>query len=209
MIIVINPKNQLISINPKDKGMIFMDNRIILDETSFKALSADSRVSILKNLTDRRRTLTELSQKLNLGNSTVKEHCDILVNADLIKQIDEGRKWKYYELTQKGKQLLQPSLLEEVKVLIILSLATIIVGGFIYLIMGSIMMSASSSPAGMYNAIDALAEKTLSTAVQASGVPNVTVTQTIEGITTEFFLASVMISMIVGMLLGWIFTRKK
>jgi len=185
-----------------------MDNRIILDETSFKALSADSRVSILKNLTGRRRTLTELSQKLNLGNSTVKEHCDILVHAELIKQIDEGRKWKYYELTQKGKQLLQPSLLEEVKVLIVLSLATIIVGGFIYLIMGSVMMSASS-PAGMYNATDAIAEKPLSTAAQSSGAPNVIVTQTIEGITTEFFLASVMLSMIAGMLLGWIFTRKK
>ena len=44
-----------------------MDAKVVLDEKSFKALSADSRISILKNLTDRRRTLTELSQKLGLG----------------------------------------------------------------------------------------------------------------------------------------------
>ena len=89
-----------------------MKERIVLDEKSFKALSADSRVGILKSLNERRRTLSELSQKLNLGNSTIKEHCDILVNADLIKQIDEGRKWKYYELTQKGKQIISPNLME-------------------------------------------------------------------------------------------------
>ena len=82
-----------------------MDQKIILDDKSFKALSADSRVSILKSLGERRRTLSELSQKLGLGNSTVKEHCDILSGAELIKQIDEGRKWKYYELTKKGKQI--------------------------------------------------------------------------------------------------------
>ena len=115
-----------------------MKERIVLDEKSFKALSADSRVGILKSLNERRRTLSELSQKLNLGNSTIKEHCDILVNADLIKQIDEGRKWKYYELTQKGKQIISPNLMEEVKVLILLCTGVFLVGGFVLMTMNFI-----------------------------------------------------------------------
>ncbi|MCX6803593.1 MAG: winged helix-turn-helix domain-containing protein [Candidatus Diapherotrites archaeon] len=109
-----------------------MDQKIILDDKSFKALSADSRVSILKSLGERRRTLSELSQKLSLGGSTIKEHCDILIDAELIKQIDEGRKWKYYELTQKGKQIITPNLLDEVKVLIILCTGVVLLGGVLF-----------------------------------------------------------------------------
>ena len=181
---------------------------MILDERSFKALSADSRVNILKNLNDRRRTLSELSQKLNLGGSTIKEHCDILVNAQLIKQIDEGRKWKYYELTSKGKQIVQPSLMEEVKVLIMLSLATLLIGGFVYtILLGGFSIGAAEAP--MMNSMDQTVLKT--TQISGAGITEdarVLTESTVEGITTEFFVGSIMISMIAGMLLGWIFTRR-
>jgi DNA-binding transcriptional ArsR family regulator len=128
-----------------------MEQKIILDEKSFKALSADSRISILKNLGERRKTLTELSQKLNLGGSTIKEHCEILIQAGLIRQVDEGRKWKYYELTNTGKQIIQPSLMEEVKVLIILCLATLVVGGFMFLILNSTMMQGTATQERTFN----------------------------------------------------------
>ena len=108
-----------------------MEDKVILDERSFKALSANSRVSILKKLTERRMTLTELSKRLNLKGSTIKEHCTILLNAELIKKIDEGRKWKYYELTGKGKQIVAPSFFEEARVLITLCLGAIIFAGFL------------------------------------------------------------------------------
>lgn len=108
-----------------------METKVILDEKSFKALSADSRVSILKKLKERRMTLSELSQRLMLKNSTVKEHCSILLNADLITKIDEGRKWKYYQLTGKGKQVIAPSLFEEAKVFVMLSFSAIIIAGII------------------------------------------------------------------------------
>jgi len=122
-----------------------MDDRVILDDRSFKALSADSRVNILKSLGERRRTLSELSTKLNLGNSTIKEHCDILIDAQLIKQIDEGRKWKYYELTSKGKQIVSPNLFDEVKVLIVLCIGAVIFGGFIIMLLQGSILGASSS----------------------------------------------------------------
>jgi DNA-binding transcriptional ArsR family regulator len=185
-----------------------MDEKIVLDEKSFKALSADSRVNILKNLTDRRRTLTELSQKLNLGGSTIKEHCTILVNADLIKQKDEGRKWKYYELTNKGRQIIQPSILNEAKVLILLSIATLVVGGFVFMLLTSMNYSAAAPL--MSTAQGEILQKTAISATDSTRALTAPAANNIaEGISTEFFLVSVMISVIFGMLLGWIFTRKR
>ncbi|MEK6959024.1 MAG: winged helix-turn-helix domain-containing protein [archaeon] len=122
-----------------------LNQKVILDNQSFKALSAESRVGILKNLNVRRMTLSELSKKLELESSTIKEHCMILAKADLIKQIDEGRKWKYYELTGKGKSLLEPNFMEEAKVLIVLCFGLIVFGAMIYAAFG--LLAIYGSPA--------------------------------------------------------------
>lgn len=99
-----------------------MFNQILLDKNSFKALSAETRVNILKELNKRRKTLTELSVSIGLGASTIKEHLQILEEAELIVQVDEGRKWKYYELTKKGKTVLEP---QETRIIITLGIGTI------------------------------------------------------------------------------------
>ena len=201
-----------------------MERQIVLDERSFKALSADSRVSILKSLGERRRTLSELSQKLDLGNSTVKEHCDILIQAQLIKQIDEGRKWKYYELTQKGKQIVLPNLMEEVKVLIILCIGVIMVGAVAFFALqmtSGIGASSASAPMAINSEsgtllsksngiadINALAENTAGTPQRcAESVARCSISAT-GGITPEFFILSAMISIIFGVVLGWAITRR-
>ena len=90
------------------------DEKVVLDKETFKALSVDSRLTVLKLLKLRRHTLSELAAELKLSQSTVKEHLAKLEEADLIKQMDEGRKWKYYRLTPKGKNVVDP---REVKVL--------------------------------------------------------------------------------------------
>ncbi len=105
---------------------IGMDDVITLDRKSFEALAADSRVRILKSLAQRRKTLSELSQEIGLSNSTMKEHLDVLVSAGLAVQMDEGRKWKYYELTRKGKGIFVPAH-KEVKVMIMLALSVLLV----------------------------------------------------------------------------------
>jgi ArsR family transcriptional regulator len=105
-----------------------MDDVITLDRKSFEALAADSRVRVLKSLAQRRKTLSELSQEIGLSNSTMKEHLDVLVSAGLAVQMDEGRKWKYYELTRKGKGIFVPAH-KEVKVLIMLALSVLLVVG--------------------------------------------------------------------------------
>jgi DNA-binding transcriptional ArsR family regulator len=84
------------------------DEKITLDRESFRALSSDTRVAIMKSLDRRRKMLTELSKQLSMSPSTVKEHMDHLAKAGLVVQIDDGHKWKYYELTRKGENVLHP-----------------------------------------------------------------------------------------------------
>jgi predicted ArsR family transcriptional regulator len=83
-------------------------DRIVLDRESFRALAVDSRINILKYLDERPHTLTELAAALELSHGTVKEHLEVLEGSGLILKNDEGRKWKYYVLTDKGKTLINP-----------------------------------------------------------------------------------------------------
>ncbi|MFA5412621.1 MAG: winged helix-turn-helix domain-containing protein [Candidatus Micrarchaeia archaeon] len=106
-----------------------MDESIRLDRKSFEALAGQTRVKILKSLLKRRKTLTELSHELGLSPSTTKEHLDVLVDSELAQQVDEGRKWKYYELTRRGRSIVQP---HELKVLIVLGLGIIAAGAAIF-----------------------------------------------------------------------------
>jgi len=112
-----------------------MDEKITLDRGSFKALSVDTRVNILKQLDERRKTLSELSKGLALRNSTVKEHMEILLGAGLVKKIDEGYKWKYYSLTMKGKNIVNPT---EIKVLITLALSSMMLFGAMFVFLSRI-----------------------------------------------------------------------
>ncbi|MBI5347491.1 MAG: winged helix-turn-helix transcriptional regulator [Candidatus Aenigmarchaeota archaeon] len=99
-----------------------MDEKITLDRKAFRALSSATRIEILKKLGSRRMTLTELSNALGMTPSTVKEHLDALCSSELIEQKDEGRKWKYYALTKKGRNITSPA---EKRVFIILGISAI------------------------------------------------------------------------------------
>ena len=106
---------------------------ITLDQESFKALASEVRVDILKKLDERRQTVTDLSGLLNLSKPTLLEHLEKLQAAGLVKRVDEGRKWIYYELSQKGRKLLHP---EKVAIVLALSSAVVLaaVGGFLFLV---------------------------------------------------------------------------
>ncbi|MEM4336423.1 MAG: winged helix-turn-helix domain-containing protein [Candidatus Woesearchaeota archaeon] len=83
-------------------------NNLKIDRVIIKALSADTRVKILKLLEKRRHTQAELAANLNISPPAIKEHLTILENSGLVLKSDEGYKWKYYLLTEKAKQLLNP-----------------------------------------------------------------------------------------------------
>ena len=96
------------------------EEKITLDREAFRSLASDTRISILKSLDQRRKMLTELSKQLDMSPSTVKEHMDSLKKAGLVVLKDDGHKWKYYELTRKGRGVLHP---EYTRIWIILSLS--------------------------------------------------------------------------------------
>ena len=107
--------------------------KITLDQESFKALASDVRVGILKRLDVRRETVTDLSNLIALSKPTLLEHLEKLQTAGLVKRIDEGRKWIYYELSDKGRKILHP---ERVAITLALSAAVVLAAiGAVYVIL--------------------------------------------------------------------------
>ncbi len=102
---------------------------IRLDKETFKALASGTRVDVLKLLGKRNHMQSEIASALGLSVPTVKEHLAALEKAGLVERHDEGRKWKYYSLTKKGKGVLNP---EEMKIWIVLAMLVFsIVGGIV------------------------------------------------------------------------------
>ena len=84
-------------------------SKITLDADTFKALASATRLTVLRALDERRKTLTELARDLDLNKATLHEHLQLLTSAGLVKKRDdEGRKWIYYELTWTGERILHP-----------------------------------------------------------------------------------------------------
>jgi DNA-binding MarR family transcriptional regulator len=107
-----------------------MSDEITLDKEVFKALAGDTRVSVLKSLMERRKTQSELAKELSLAAPTIKDHLDILQKAQLVREVDDGHKWKYIELTLKGKSILQPTD-KRIMVLLGTSLFGVVSAGFL------------------------------------------------------------------------------
>jgi DNA-binding transcriptional ArsR family regulator len=98
--------------------------KITLDADTFRALASSTRLTVLKALDERRKTLTELSRDLALNKATVHEHMQLLTAAGLVrKRDDEGRKWIYYELTWTGQRILHPEATTTFNLLLALSVA--------------------------------------------------------------------------------------
>ena len=80
-------------------------NEIKIDKNIFKALSVETRVKILKLLLKNNLTQTNIAENLKLTIPSIKEHLDYLVKSGLVDRLEEGRKWKYYQVTDKTKSL--------------------------------------------------------------------------------------------------------
>jgi DNA-binding transcriptional ArsR family regulator len=118
--------------------------KITLDQESFKALASDVRVEILKRLDARRETVTDLSNLMALSKPTLLEHLEKLQNAGLVKRVDEGRKWIYYALTDKGRKILHP---ERVAITLALSIGVVLAAvgmGFLLFASGGLLSEPRS-----------------------------------------------------------------
>jgi DNA-binding transcriptional ArsR family regulator len=93
-----------------------------LDQESFKALASDTRIEILKRLDKSQMTVTDLANDLSVNKSAVYKHLSRLLDAGLVKKLDDNRKWVYYKLSMKGMHLLHP---ERVQIALMLSAAVL------------------------------------------------------------------------------------
>lgn len=109
-----------------------------ITKETLKALASERRLDILKTLLERRKMPSELSKELNLSGSTIVEHLNILEKSGLVKRMETGHKWIYYELTNKGEDLIKPKF--PVQFVLMLSL------GIMFVISGIVKYM---TPAGM------------------------------------------------------------
>lgn len=185
-------------------NILDMEDKITLDKKTFKVLSSDTRIEILKYLEKRRMTLTELSERLKMSVSTVKEHLDSMSSAELIEQKDEGRKWKYYELTRKGRNIMNPV---DKKVFIVLALSLFAMTAGFYSLMdvqapmmkaSTLMESADTATnGGLLRAPQAYEEmEPPNTAQEAAGIPWM-----------EFTVIHLSV-LVFGLALGYVITKR-
>ena len=125
--------------------MFPLQNKITLDRKIFEALASETRVSILKSLDERPKTIAELSRELSFSKSSLHEHLSKMLEVGLVEK-QEYSKWVYYKLTDKGKSILHPH--ERLKILVLLSFSFLSLIGsiFEYLRVGEIDHLAYKAP---------------------------------------------------------------
>jgi len=171
-----------------------MDEKITLDKDTFKTLSSETRINILKSLSKRRKTLTELSKQFNMSASTIKEHLDNLCTVDLIKQMDDGHKWKYYELTSKGKDIIEPT---EKKIWIMLSVSLIGIFTTLYSFLRSV-----GDPIVMDSRLGEAATQVIDKGVDSGAMNNIPVIN-------YHIIGFVIFSILLGFSIAYIILKKK
>jgi len=79
----------------------------IVDRDVLKVLSTDTRIDILKLLSDGGRTPSFVAKKLNKSDATIVEHLQTMEKVGLVKKtISPGKKWVFYSLTERGQGIL-------------------------------------------------------------------------------------------------------
>jgi DNA-binding transcriptional ArsR family regulator len=134
------------------------DERITLDRNTFKALASETRVDILKKLEGTQKTVSELARELNMNKATMYQHLEQLRTVGLVKRLDGAernttvkmdpleeptvgppRKWVYYKLTFKGKNVVNPG---KVKFAVMLAVVGIIAVAILAIFMANLALNA-------------------------------------------------------------------
>jgi DNA-binding transcriptional ArsR family regulator len=77
------------------------------DALADELMRNQTRAGIMGELKDADRIPTDLSLRLGKSKSSIVEHLDALVEAGLVERMQQpGKKFVYYRLTQKGRQIL-------------------------------------------------------------------------------------------------------
>ena len=103
-------------------------DKIALDKRIIGALASEMRIDILKKIDSGSMTLSKLTDELNISKSTVHEHLTILIESGLVKKVNRDNKWVYYELTDKGTEILHPRKMTRIIVLLSTAILSFVVG---------------------------------------------------------------------------------
>lgn len=81
----------------------------------FKAFCDESRIEILKELSDSEKCACKLLEKLEIGQSTLSHHMKILCDAGIVSGRKDG-KWTHYSINAQGINIAQELLKNVTKV---------------------------------------------------------------------------------------------
>jgi DNA-binding transcriptional ArsR family regulator len=98
--------------------------RIELDKKSLFALASDTRLEILKSLQPMRRTVSQLSEALNIDKAAVHRHLKKMEEGGLVKRYEEHG-FVYYGLSWKARDLISPN--ENTRIVVLLSSAFLLI----------------------------------------------------------------------------------
>jgi len=98
--------------------------RVVLDKKSLFALASDTRLEILKSLQHMRRTVSQLSEEMQMDKAGVHRHLKKLEEGGLVKRY-EDHGFVYYGLTWMGRDLMSPN--ENTKIVIMISTSWLLV----------------------------------------------------------------------------------
>lgn len=147
----------------------------IVDREVLKVLSVETRMDILKLLSEGGRTPSFVAKKLNKSDATIVEHLQTLAEAGLVKKtMSPGKKWVFYSLTERGQGIIS-SKSRRLVIILATSLVVLIfgLGGF------ANYFYTSGIFAGERFAVPAVesTEKTLGGAAEATEAANVVAQQ--------------------------------
>lgn len=109
-----------------------MFEKVKLTYEEIRALASDTRKDILKRLLKKPHTATRLSKILKKHVTTISEHLDILEEAGLVERIERpGRKWVFYQITQKGRKILRPKKPVYIAITLAVLILTVSVGFYV------------------------------------------------------------------------------
>lgn len=118
--------------------------RVELDKKSLFALASDTRLEILKALQPMRRTVSQLSEALDIDKAAVHRHLKKMEEGGLVvRQEDHG--FVYYGLSWKARDLMSPN--ENTKIVILISSVFVfsILAAF-FLIVGLVAIDVMDQP---------------------------------------------------------------
>jgi len=78
---------------------------ICMTRDLLKVLASETRVAILMHLRNGQKTVTSLSKEMGKSKATLHEHLIRLQEAGLVERQESRRKWVYYQLTSRGRRL--------------------------------------------------------------------------------------------------------